>query len=248
MRRFLAPILLVLLPAGAVAQQGALPVERVSVEDDGLVGAWKFRIPAGFQSSFFLMGPTQWSPPAEVFCRVDKIATDLSIHCPGLRLNKNLISRGAVILDGEQMRMTWGSGTRFGMEGALQPGAQFEGTFFLENFLNRSNAPGRYAGSKLTLSADAPDVGGHSALLRRLLGEMAGGAVPTWSLAEKAIVRIPTPDMLRPLGAVQAILYLGEKRIPDEAPYSAYDIEFSNGNLICELRERDGAIDGFDCG
>jgi hypothetical protein len=248
MRMVNAVALLALLPVTAAAQQqGALPMESVSVEDGGLAGAWKLRIPAGFRGSFFLLGSTQWSPMVDVFCRIEKGPT-LSIHCPGLRLGGNLISRGAVTINGNRIRMVWGAGARFGLEGTLRPAAQFEGKFFIENFLSRSNAPEIATGSKLTLAANVPDLGGKSALLGRLLGEMAQGAVPTWSLDANATVRIPTPEMLQPLGAVQAILYLGEKNLPEEAPYSAYDVEFSNGNLICELRERGDAVNWFDCG
>ena len=61
-------------------------------------------------------------------------------------------------------------------------------------------------------------------------------------------MRFPTSDQLRPLGAIQAMIYLGEKTLTGERPYSVYDVEFSNGNLICELRQRDDTLDGFICG
>ena len=71
----------------------------------------------------------------------------------------------------------------------------------------------------------------------------------TIALIVGAAMRFPRPDELRPLGAIQAMIYLGEKTHTGERPYSVYDVEFSNGNLICELRQRDdGALDGFICG
>jgi len=67
--------------------------------------------------------------------------------------------------------------------------------------------------------------------------------------AQAQTMRFPTPDQLSPLGTIQATIYLGEKTFRGERPYSVYDVEFSNGNLICELRQRDdNALDGFICG
>ena len=57
------------------------------------------------------------------------------------------------------------------------------------------------------------------------------------------------PDVLRALGTVQAIIYLGA------APkwgtlnfFSAYDVEFANGERICGLHQSDdGKVDAFMC-
>src|SRR6185437_17080609 len=109
-----------------------------------------------------------------------------------------------------------------------------------------SDAPLKSMGQKLSLSTKAPDRAGRSGLLAQLLQQ---GAPPEPVDAQAHTMRFPTPDQLRPLGAVQAMIYLGEKTHTGDRPYSVYDVEFSNGNLICELRQRDdNALDGFICG
>jgi hypothetical protein len=85
-------------------------------------------------------------------------------------------------------------------------------------------------------------------LLARLLQQLVQGAPAEPLDAHARNMRFPRPDELRPLGAMQAMIYLGEKTLTGERPYSVYDVEFSNGNLICELRQRDDTLDGFICG
>ncbi len=86
-------------------------------------------------------------------------------------------------------------------------------------------------------------------MLARLLQKMTQGAPTEPVDAQAQIMRFPTPDELRPLGMIQATIYLGEKTFSGERPYSVYDVEFSDGNLICELRQRDdNVLDGFICG
>ncbi len=73
-----------------------------------------------------------------------------------------------------------------------------------------------------------------------------------------------TPEELRSLGKVEAVLYLGEgstvrPRFSDvntthSIPafpvfaFSAYQIEFTNGERLCGIHQReDGVLDGFVC-
>jgi hypothetical protein len=135
------------------------------------------------------------------------------------------------------------------MAGTLRSVSNFDGTFFVERLGISSDAPFRSVGEKLSLSTNAPDRGGKSALLARLLQQMTQGAPTELVDARAQTMRFPKPDQLRPLRAMQATIYLGELILTGERPYSVYDVEFSNGNLICELRQRDdNTLDGFICG
>ncbi len=240
-----------LLTASAIPATAAdtnLPTETVIVSSNSLAGVWKITMPQWFQRA--AIGKTEWGPAIDAFCRVEEIRAALTIHCPGLHLSGKLIDRGSVSIDRGAIRLIWGSAfKRLGIAGALRSVSSFDGTFFFERLGISSDAPFKSVGEKLSLSTNAPDRGGKSGLLARLFRQMTQGA-PTEPVDTQAqIMRFPTPDELRPLGAIQAMIYLGEKTHTGERPYSVYDVEFSGGNLICELRQRDdNALDGFICG
>jgi hypothetical protein len=240
--------LLMALAIPAMAADTTLPTETVTVSSNSLAGIWKITMPEGFKSA--ILGKTEWGPATDAFCRVEDIRAALTIHCAGLNISGELIDRGAVSIDGRTIRLIWGSAfKRLGMVGTLRSVANFDGAFFVERFGISSDAPFKSSGEKLSLSTNAPDRAGKSDLLARLLQQMMQGAPTEPVDAHAHTMRFPSPDQLRSLGAIQATIYLGEKAFATGRPYSVYDVEFSDGNLICELRQRDdNVLDGFICG
>lgn len=247
-RKRVIAALLTALAIPAVAADAALPTETVTVSSSSLVGVWKISMPEGFKLAVF--GKTEWGPAIDAFCRVEDIRAALTIHCPGLGMSGKLIDRGFISIDGSTIRLIWGSAfKRLGIDGTLRFTSNFDGTFFIERLGISSDAPFKSVGEKLSLSTNAPDKAGRSNLLARLLQQMMQGAPTEPVDALARTMRFPTPDQLRPLGTIQTVIYLGDKTLTGQSPYSVYDVEFSNGNLICELRLRDdNGLDGFICG
>ncbi len=241
----------VLALGGACPAVSAQPIETVEV-DGGLVGVWKFRMSQSF--AFHPLGKSEWGPNADNFCQIEKVHDGLTVHCLGLRLNRQDVSRGTVSIHGDRIRMTWGSMLFYAViNGTFHASDQFDGTLSIQVLGIASDAPEKATGTKLTLSANAADKGEKSALLTRMLKEMGQGAVTVPVDADASNVKILRPDTLRPMGNILSVIYLGEKSfrfapVPT-APSSVYDVEFDNGHLICELRQgTDGGLNYFDCG
>jgi hypothetical protein len=246
-RKLIIAALLTALAIPAAGADTSLPTETVTVSSDSLAGVWKITMPEGWSG---VIGKTEWGPAIDAFCRVEDIRAVLTIHCAGLSISGKFIDRGSVSIGGGTVRLILGSAfKRLGMVGALHSASNFDGTFFVERLGISSDAPFKSVGQKLSLSTNAPDGAGRSGLLAKLLQQVMRGAPTEPVDAQVRTMRFPTPDQLRPLGAIQAMIYLGEKTHTGDRPYSAYDVEFSNGNLICELRQRDDkTLDGFICG
>jgi hypothetical protein len=80
-------------------------------------------------------------------------------------------------------------------------------------------------------------------MLARSLQELANGAKLGGNIS---------PNELRALGAVQAVVYLGKTtRSPEEKKpyfYSVYQVEFSFGERLCGLHQKDdGVVDTLIC-
>jgi len=143
-------------------------------------------------------------------------------------------------------------------DGTLQSSTQFTGNIALKLSGIRYDDPEQSIATKRTLSKAAPDEAGKSALLARLLSEMAKGLPLERPAEQSGNVELLTPEALRPLGAAQTVIYLGEFAKPvgtksDGSPqyfinFSVYDVEFVNGNRLCGLHQRDdGVLDGLLC-
>jgi hypothetical protein len=247
LRTVIITALLTALAVPAMAADTNFPTETVTVISNGLTGVWKITMPEWFRSAG--LGKTEWGPAADAFCRIEEMRAALTVHCPGLRVSGKLVDRGSVSMDGGTIRLIWGSAfKRLGIAGTLRSVSNFDGTFFVERLGISSDAPFKSAGEKLSLSENTPDKAGRAALLARLLQQLVQGAPAEPLDAHAHTMRFPRPGELRLLGAIQAMIYLGEKTLTAERPYSVYDVEFSNGNLICELRQREDTLDGFICG
>ncbi len=249
MRKRLIAFWLVLFAIPAMAAD----TETVTVENASIIGVWKINLPQSF--SFHLLGKTEWGPMVDQFCQMEEIRRELTVHCLGFRINRQDVSRGSLSIKGNRIRMAWGSMMLyFAMNGTLRSAGQFEGTVSVQALGISSDAPDKATGTRLSLSANAPDTGGKSGLLARVLQEMADGVFVVPSDANADQIKILKPETLRPMGAIQSIIYLGETVFKNTAPpvpdsHSVYDVEFENGHLICGLHRRaDGGLDNFDCG
>lgn len=241
-------------PLAAFAQSKTVaPPETVTVESDSPVGLWKITFPQSFGS--LLVGKTEWGPLTDEFCQIEKMRNELTVHCLGLRLGGQDVSRGRLSIQGSHIRMAWGSALFYAaINGTRQSATQFDGTLSVNHLGISSDDPERVTGTRLSVPADTPDKGGKSGLLTRLLDEMAKGAV-TEPLAPAAPqvgpgtnVRLLKPDTLQALGEIQSMIYLGRKNLATSST-EVYDVELTNGHLICELHQAaDNAIDYFDCG
>jgi hypothetical protein len=247
---------LTLLAGPASAIDTVAPAETVTVESDSPIGLWKFNLPQSFDLHG-VVGKAEWGPMADEFCQIEKMHTELTVHCLGLRVGGQDVSRGRLSIKGDHIRMVWGSmWTYLAINGTMRSAAQFAGTISASHLGISSDDPDKVTGTKLFLVASTPDSGGKSALLTRLLDQMTRGTVtePTAMPTPNAVpnkpgayIRLLKPDTLEALGGLQSITYLGDGGL--SPPLSFYDVEFVNGHLICSLRQNsEGTLDQFDCG
>jgi hypothetical protein len=242
MRWWLAPFLC--LAAGSAAAQ---PVETVVVKASTLAGIWKITRPDYvMKDSFF--GALKWGPMRDTYCRLEQTGSDLTGHC--------LPGGGAWTMSMEASHIHLAFGTmlaRVILDGALQSGTHFSGTYTLKISGIPFDDPTPSQGDKLTVSEAAPDNGGKAALLRTILTEGIAG-VPHDDAAIKA--NSPKADEALRLGAVQAVAYLGQMAKPQPPDkegsgldfFSVYAVEFDSGERICGLHQRaDGVLDAFLC-
>jgi hypothetical protein len=246
--KFVAAIIPLIFAVPSLAADIALPNEAVTVSDDSLVGIWKVTMPQGFDFSFF--HKTKWGPQVDAYCQIEQSGKKLTIHCLGFRIGSNDVSHGTLSMEGRTVRMTWGSTFFYAaINGTRRSATQFDGTFFVEGMGVSDDAPGKVAGIKLTLASNAPDKGGKLHSVELLLDKMSKGLLNVAPDANAAGVRVLSPDTLHSLGDVQSIIYVGETNSVFASPASVYDIEFSNGHLICSLHEdANNKLDQFDCG
>jgi hypothetical protein len=106
-------------------------------------------------------------------------------------------------------------------------------------------------GAKLEIVPAAQGVAKKAPLVRRILTELAGGALDLPHDGE--LVEFPGIDSLRSLGPVIAVTHIDSARAVvvgkfAENFFSIYTVEFENGTRLCGLHQRaDGVLDGFRC-
>jgi len=254
------------LPLAASAQ-----TETVEVDGkEALSGLWKISFPAG--ASGYMPGRGRlYTAGMESFCRLQQTGKNVSALClPGWGPDS-----GGGDLDGEDLHLAWGiSLFRAVIDAKIESGSvqAFNGVFAIKVFGIRSDAPTPASARKLVLDPAAPDTAGKARLLTQTLEELAAGAIVTPHDADVALNfghqfgdnKANTPEEIRSLGKVEAILYLGEGRAAHSrvAPvdtahttlplsgfaFSAYQVEFADGERLCGIHQRDdGALDGFLC-
>jgi hypothetical protein len=247
MRKLLPAALLAALPITATAAEAIPPSETVVVNASALDGVWKITKPD--YGSIKLFHDAQWGAMHDSFCRMEHVHGDLAVHCFAWGILKD----GRVSIEGKNIHFAWGTMMlRIVIDGDLQSATQFGGTFAVKFSGIEYDDPVASSGTKLTLSPNAPDGGGKSALLARLLGEMTKGAPTATFDTQAGNVRPLKAQTLQALGAVQSIIYLGTAPKPGNLKiadfFSVYDVEFAGGQRICGLHQRDdGTLDGFTC-
>jgi hypothetical protein len=115
-------------------------------------------------------------------------------------------------------------------------------------------------GRKVDQSVTIADDGHLRDLLKALLDGMANGASDSRVKGTPSNISPLTAESLKPLGALQAVNYLGrtpsraerwqtESQAPDDIDFShVYVVEFEKGERICRIHQADtGTIDGFRC-
>lgn len=239
MKPWIPAALALLLPCAALADD----VETVTVNASALVGIWKVLWP---QSVGITLHGAQFGPMQDHYCRIEPVKKDLTVHC----FAGNLAKDGTVSLERNKIHLAWGSMMmRVVMDGVLQSGTGFAATFgFKVSGISHTDADAS-GGTKLTIAAGAPDMGGKSALLRAILeGGLAAAPHDDAALKQNRF----TPEALPNLGSVEAIAYLGQGPKFGSATeldfYSIYGVEFAGGERICGLHQRaDGVLDAFLC-
>lgn len=257
---------LALLAAPAMAQP-----ETVKVDGrETLSGLWKISFPAGV--SGYMPGRGRlYTAGMESFCRLQQTGEKVSAIClPGWGPDS-----GGGELDGGNLHLAWGVAlARAVIDAKIEraPVRAFDGNFALKILGIRHDAPAPASARKLVLDPAAPDIAGKAKPLTQTLEELATGAIVMPHVADVALNfgrqmgdnQANTPEEIRSLGKVDAVLYLGEGSAPHGRfsdvdttrlaiavpgfAFSAYQVEFTNGQRLCGIHQRaDGVLDGFLC-
>jgi hypothetical protein len=263
---FALAFVLAVLPLAAVAQHETVEVDG----KETLSGLWKISFPAG--ATMYMPGRGRLiSAGVESFCRVQQRGENVFAVClPGWGADS-----GDGDLDGKDLHLAWGIALARAVIDAKIESASvrtFNGVFAVKIFGIRHDAPTPASARKLVLDPAAPDTAGRAKLLTQTLEELAAGTIVTPHDVDVALNFGPgitgyksnTPEEIRSLGKVEAVLYLGEgstvrPRFSDVDTthpiaafpvfaFSAYQVEFDNGERLCGIHQRDdGVLDGFVC-
>lgn len=255
-----------LSPLAAFAQSETVEVDG----KETLSGLWKVSFPAGI--SGYVPGRGRViSAGMESFCRLQQTGKKVSAIClPGWGPDG-----GDGDLDGQDLHLAWGAALSRAIIDAKIARASvraFDGVFALKVVGIRHDAPTPASARKLVLDPAPQDTAGKAGLLTQTLEELAAGAIAAPHDADIALNfgvafggnKPNTPEEIRSLGKVEAVLYLGEgstvRPIFSDAgatrpalsfpvfAFSAYQVEFTNGERLCGIHQRaDGVMDGFLC-
>jgi len=225
------------LPVCAWAQPESITIER----QRDLAGLWKISLPAGF--SVGLTGPARFGPMRDTYCRVTEART---IHC----LSGGYAAEGTAVLDGDKVRIAWGSMMARIAIDAVYRDSGFVGTFVFRLSGFGHDAPSPSNGTRVVPPSDSDAA---SRYLASLMTQLAAGTVtaPHDTAAIKAKGG-SLPASVAKLGAVEAVAFLGhaprELERPEGELYSVHFIAFARGELICGLHQRtDGVLDAMRC-
>lgn len=249
--------------AGLVVSAAAQP-ETITVETDKLAGLWRISMPAGGNVDWRMN--VTFGPMRDTFCRLEGPRGALKAYCLMQLTYKSDV--GNVSVEGDHVHIAWGSMMlRVTADGTMQPAGGFTGYYTLKASGIGIRAPEQMSAAKISLAQDAPDPGGKSVALTKVLTGLADDA-PLASLAQLwGKPEPPTANELRGLGAIQTVAWLGHtptsedrlaSRPTDQRAREAaqvndyvldvYAVEFANGERICGVHQRpDAVIDGLVC-
>lgn len=257
-------------------------VESVTIESqNALPGIWRFpphprrsvwtEHGSDVVADFTAIGP-------EKYCRIGGTSGDYVLNCLELAEREPR----ARLTGSGRVELSWAvlfgvPGCRWTYYGRLESGIAMSGHLGMRCGLVYREDRTAMTLTKLVLSEKTPDAGGEAPYLRHLFEQMATGrvsepvaaphiissdpnVVPLPQDAQEKLLLPPTPEALRLLGPVTAVVYVGAYTpivgwdYQQSTPvYSAkrasiYAVEFENGERLCALRRRaDGALDLFQC-
>jgi len=265
-RLFTLAFALAFLPLAASAQNETVEVDAKQT----LSGLWKISFPAG--ATMYMPGRGRLiSARVESFCRLKQTGKNVSAVClPGWGPDS-----GDGDLDGNDLHLAWGIALARAVIDAKIENASvraYNGVFAFKVFGIRHDAPAPASARKLVLDPATPDTAGKAKLLTQTLDELGARTIVSPHDANMALnfgqgitgYKPNTPDEIRSLGKVEAVVYLGEgstvrprffdadtTRPVSAFPvfaFSAYQVEFANGERLCGIHQReDGVMDGFLC-
>lgn len=270
-----------LLAAPSFGQRDTLDhSETVFVEGKSvLAGIWHLP-PFWRLAKLSLSGATWFVPGWENYCRIESAEPEFTFDCLDLSMPK-----GRATLDEYgSVHLSWvwcidSDGckpTNWVFRGQLQSKTEISGHVGVIYDGRLYQQPESLTITKLALSDATPDRGGQSGFMKKLLEEMASGRVTEPYVRQKLfssnrnVVPIPadwqsknleflTPDILRSLGKVLAVVYVGDFTpvwgwINQHEPMfssersNVYTVEFEHGERLCALHRRsDGVLDQFQC-
>jgi hypothetical protein len=260
--------------------------ETVTIEDKRILeGIWRFApFARQWRSQWRGTSDFWFDKGSEMYCRIGQAKPEFTFNCLGISLfagEATLDADGFVRLSA--LACTHDSCTgkgRWVFRGQLQSKTEISGhnAFVLPSSGGYHENPERITITKVNLLDKTPDRGGQASFLQRLLGEMASGTITEPYDAQSQWVQPSRPDIspipsgmalqayrflppetLRPLGQIQAVIYVGEFApsvgfdskeffVYSDQPSSIYDVEFENGERLCALHRRpDGILDFFRC-
>ncbi len=287
-----------LLPAVALGQAESTPsqnLETITIDAQNVLpGIWKFPPheravvwPKSVLNSpvrFVLTGP-------EKYCRIGRAAQGYAFNCLEIAERSpeaSLDAKGQVHLSWRGLFVSRQTGCRWTFEGRLQSAIAMSGRLGMRCDSGSGESPRLMTITKTVLSQRTADGGGQAALLKQILQEIAAGNItvpftkphlvsskpnvrPLPDDVQQHLMEFPTPDSLRPLGTISAVVYVGEYTpivgwlyapphgeqpageqalgpVYGEKQQPIYAVEFENGERLCTLRRRpDGVIDRFQC-
>jgi hypothetical protein len=239
----------------------------------------KYRSPSGWVP---LKGAEWRNKGPEFYCRIASAEPKFIFNCFGYSVaggQATLDENGYVSLSSQPSNSDdFARGAYWVFKGRLSSNTELSGHMGMAIDGLLEEQPELLTVTKLVLSSKSPDPGGQAPFLKRLLEEMANGGVTEPYVRQRLfssnpdVVPIPddgqqlqlaflTPDILRPLGKILAVIYVsdyvpiwGRRRdstndwVLSNEQSNLYDVEFEHGERLCALHCRpDGVLSQFRC-
>ena len=182
--------------------------ETVTVTAESLPGLWKIGFPAWSYRTFLNV---KFGPIYDDFCRLAGTRDDLHVACLSARFRvDNDVQQGAVTLRGNSLHILWGGGFLAGaLDLAQQSTGIFTGTFSMRFFGVPFGRSDELHAVKIIPAENTVDADGKSALLAKLLNSITEGTPGESPVQLREGMIPPAGDDLRPLGRLDALIYLG---------------------------------------
>jgi hypothetical protein len=233
--------LLALLLSPPVMAQDA-PIETVTSSAASLAGLWKVSWPLSPPL------PKGLGPEAVMYCRVGLARNVPAVNCFDRR-------NGVLTVSDKNIRIVWSppmTPQSNVIEAEMTSPDSFSGSERVRMAGITVIRSGGLAGVRQQINPQMPDTAGNAPQLRRILEEIARGALSR-PYERAPLVELPDAQTLHALGPVQSIIYQAKTNVWRDGAwiggfFSLYLVEFQNGNRLCGLHQRDdGVLDAFRC-